>query len=43
MWTEDDPQEVRRYLGMGIAGIITNVPETMLPIVQELWSGPNRG
>ena len=42
MWTEDDPQEVRRYLGMGIAGIITNVPETMLPIVQELCSGPNR-
>lgn len=36
-WTEDDPLEVRRYLGMGLQGIITNTPETILPIVEEFW------
>lgn len=37
-WTEDDPELVRRYLGMGLQGIITNEPEKMLPIVQEMWA-----
>ena len=36
-WTEDDPEMFQRYLGMGLQGIITNVPEKMLPIVSEMW------
>jgi glycerophosphoryl diester phosphodiesterase len=32
-WTEDDPKAVRRYLELGVDGIVTNVPEQMLTII----------
>ena len=32
-WTEDDLEAARRYLELGVDGIITNVPEQMLSIV----------
>ncbi len=36
-WTEDDPKVIRHFLDIGINGVITNVPETVLPIFEERW------
>lgn len=38
-WTEDDPEAVRRYLELGVDGIVTNVPEKMLPIIEGTTFG----
>jgi len=37
-WTEDDPKEVKRYVDMGMSGVITNTPESMLSMFQEKWA-----
>jgi glycerophosphoryl diester phosphodiesterase len=37
-WTEDDPARVEEYLDLGVDGIITNLPELMMPRFQALWS-----
>jgi len=34
-WTEDDETAVRRYLEMGMDGIISNQPEKLLPLIKE--------
>ncbi len=36
-WTEDDIEQVESYLSLGVNGIITNVPERMLPIFKLRW------
>ena len=38
-WTEDDPDKVREYLELGVDGIITNVPEKMIPIIDAFRAG----
>ncbi len=34
-WTEDNEEAVRRYLEMGVDGIISNQPEKLLPLIDE--------
>jgi len=36
-WTEDDLNKAEKYINMGVDGIITNVPEKMLKMVQNHW------
>ncbi|MDA3938530.1 MAG: glycerophosphodiester phosphodiesterase family protein [Spirochaetia bacterium] len=36
-WTEDDPDKVKKYINMGVDGIVTNVPEDMLDIFRKRW------
>ena len=37
-WTEDDEEKAQRFLTMGVDGIISNVPERLLPVFREHWT-----
>ena len=34
-WTVDDPQEMRRLIGLGVDGIITNTPRVLRDLIQQ--------
>ncbi len=35
VWTVDDPSEARELARAGVDALITNVPDTMLPALQD--------
>lgn len=35
-WTIDDPTDIRRFLDMGVDGIITDRPDVMLQVLEEM-------
>jgi glycerophosphoryl diester phosphodiesterase len=34
-WTVDDKDEMRRLIGLGVEGIISNYPDRLLDVVKE--------
>jgi glycerophosphoryl diester phosphodiesterase len=34
-WTVDDKDEMRRLIGLGVEGIISNYPDRLLEVVKE--------
>jgi glycerophosphoryl diester phosphodiesterase len=41
-WTVDEPAEMRRLIGLGVNGIITNLPQVLRALLQESLGPPDR-
>lgn len=39
LWTVDDPLDMRRFLEMGVDGIVTDRPDILNDVVNEIHDG----